>query len=279
MSIKLSGVVVTFNDARHLPDCLAALRFCDDLLVVDLGSTDGCPAIAAELGARVLRHERVPIVEQVRLASLAHLAHDWIVIADPDEVFPADVGARLRRLIASDLDLGAIALPTQYHFRGKRLDCTFWGEVKTKAVVFHRDRVTLTSDVHRGLRLKDGYHATLLTKEASSDHITHYWVDSYAEMFEKHWRYVKHEGASQHHAGRRFSYSDMAHDVASTLRRNLLDLHGLRGGVDGLFLSLFHTGYTALSWLSLRHYERGRNRSSILSLIRRPRGPFSTKGP
>jgi (heptosyl)LPS beta-1,4-glucosyltransferase len=46
---RLSAVLITKNAAGQLPECLASLAFCDEILVVDSGSTDGTPALAAKL--------------------------------------------------------------------------------------------------------------------------------------------------------------------------------------------------------------------------------------
>ena len=48
-----SAVILTLNEERALPACLASLRDCDDIVVLDSGSSDGTAAIALAAGARV----------------------------------------------------------------------------------------------------------------------------------------------------------------------------------------------------------------------------------
>jgi glycosyltransferase involved in cell wall biosynthesis len=67
--LPLSAVLITRNAARQLPDCLASLDFCDDIVVIDSGSEDGTGALARQLGARV--------IEQA--------LHDWVLCIDADE--------------------------------------------------------------------------------------------------------------------------------------------------------------------------------------------------
>ena len=53
--IRLSGVVITYNEARNVERCLASLRqVCDELVVVDSGSTDRTRELAEACGARVV---------------------------------------------------------------------------------------------------------------------------------------------------------------------------------------------------------------------------------
>jgi len=49
-----SVLVLTLNEERNLPRCLASAAGCDDLVVLDSGSIDGTAAIARAAGARVL---------------------------------------------------------------------------------------------------------------------------------------------------------------------------------------------------------------------------------
>jgi glycosyltransferase involved in cell wall biosynthesis len=80
----LSACIITFNEADRIADCLHSLAFCDDIVVVDSGSTDGTAALAEALGARVLvrrfdgfRSQKAFAVEQA--------AHDWVLCLDADE--------------------------------------------------------------------------------------------------------------------------------------------------------------------------------------------------
>ena len=42
---RISAVLITRDEAADLPDCLASLAFCDEIVVVDGGSTDATVAI------------------------------------------------------------------------------------------------------------------------------------------------------------------------------------------------------------------------------------------
>lgn len=89
--MRLSGVVITLNEADRIGDCLASLAFCDDLVLLDSGSSDGTRAIAEAAGARVFEHAFDSFGPQKnRAVDLA--AHDWVLCLDADE----RIGARLR---------------------------------------------------------------------------------------------------------------------------------------------------------------------------------------
>ena len=50
----ISATIVACNEANNLERALRSLACADDIVVVDSGSTDQTPAIAARLGARVI---------------------------------------------------------------------------------------------------------------------------------------------------------------------------------------------------------------------------------
>ena len=50
----LSVAIITLNAASQLEDCLRSVRFADDVVVVDSGSSDGTQALAERYGARVI---------------------------------------------------------------------------------------------------------------------------------------------------------------------------------------------------------------------------------
>ena len=49
----ISILILTKNEERDLPDCLASAAWCDDVHVLDSGSTDGTCEIARRSGAQV----------------------------------------------------------------------------------------------------------------------------------------------------------------------------------------------------------------------------------
>jgi len=48
----VSVMIFTLNEEIHLPSCLAALEWCDDVIVIDSFSTDRTEALCRERGVR-----------------------------------------------------------------------------------------------------------------------------------------------------------------------------------------------------------------------------------
>ncbi len=85
----LSIAIITLNAASQLAACLDSVRFADDIVVVDSGSTDGTQALAASYGARVIEQDWLGFGPQKQFAVDA-ARHDWVLCLDADErVSPA----------------------------------------------------------------------------------------------------------------------------------------------------------------------------------------------
>ena len=82
----ISILILTQNEEANLPACLQSLAWCDDIHVVDSGSTDATVAIAQAAGAHVCSN-RFDSFGQQRNWALAHcpIRSDWILFLDADE--------------------------------------------------------------------------------------------------------------------------------------------------------------------------------------------------
>ena len=54
-SCLLAAVILARNEARHIRDCIATLRFADRIVVSDSFSDDGTVALARAAGAEVIQ--------------------------------------------------------------------------------------------------------------------------------------------------------------------------------------------------------------------------------
>ena len=83
----LSVCMIVKNEERHLRRCLDSLRpLGAELIVVDTGSTDATPAIAASYGADVITFDfSYPDFSAARNHAVAHANGRWIMAIDADE--------------------------------------------------------------------------------------------------------------------------------------------------------------------------------------------------
>jgi glycosyltransferase involved in cell wall biosynthesis len=92
----LTVAIVTRNEAELLEGCLNSVVGADEVLVLDMESSDGTPRVAAERGARVLSIPHSPVVERARQYGVDATTTDWLLWLDPDERVPGDLRKLLR---------------------------------------------------------------------------------------------------------------------------------------------------------------------------------------
>ncbi|GAA3598936.1 glycosyltransferase family 2 protein [Flavivirga amylovorans] len=83
--IKLSGVIITYNEEEHLEKCLKSLvGVVDEIVVVDSFSTDKTPEICAAYHVNFIQNKFEGYIEQKNYA-LSHAKYDYILSLDGDE--------------------------------------------------------------------------------------------------------------------------------------------------------------------------------------------------
>ena len=105
MKTKISALITTFNESRFLEECLSRLSFCDEIVLVDLGSTDNCLEIARKYGAKILFHELVPFAEKVRDYAISNARNDWVLFTDPDMYFPRGIEHKIDEFISDSIEI------------------------------------------------------------------------------------------------------------------------------------------------------------------------------
>jgi len=96
----ISVIILTKNEENDLPRCLEGLRWCDDVHIVDSGSTDHTVAIAKQFGAKIWTNPFASFGVQ-RNWSLDNCAikHSWILFQDADEVANEEFVAAMKKAV------------------------------------------------------------------------------------------------------------------------------------------------------------------------------------
>jgi glycosyltransferase involved in cell wall biosynthesis len=84
--VKLSVVIITFNEERNIGRCIDSVQsIADEIVVVDSYSTDKTVTIAQEKGAKVILHAFIGHIEQKNYA-ITQASYPHILSLDADEM-------------------------------------------------------------------------------------------------------------------------------------------------------------------------------------------------
>ncbi|WP_428386624.1 glycosyltransferase [Mucisphaera sp.] len=253
----VSAIVIARNERAHLEKCLPSLSWADELIVIDMGSTDGSLELARAHADRLFHVDPAPIAEPTRAAAAAIARHDWILLVDPDEAIPPGLVTQMRCTLNAETDLGAISLPMRFYFKHQRLDGTVWGTLTYKQRLVHRQRCRILPWANRLTRLDEGQREVRIPWDGDN-HMRHYWSNSYAELLRRHLtRYAHTEARALAGNGLKFTWRRALSRPFIELYRSLRDFDGWRLGARGFLLSGIYFAYTLASeWLVLTYQGR-----------------------
>jgi len=120
--VRITVVILTFNEERHLARCLASLHnLASQVVVVDCFSTDKTLEIAENHRARVIQKEWVNHAAQFNWA-LTQLDTDteWVLRLDADEVLTPELVAEIKlRLPNTASEIDGVCFGRRMTFQGR----------------------------------------------------------------------------------------------------------------------------------------------------------------
>ncbi len=159
---SISAVIITLNEEENIACCLRSVSFCNEIVVVDAGSSDQTVAIARDLGATVIENVRGGRSQQ-RQVSLQHVSSEWLFVIDADE----EVSSNLRDEICGFLEnpgtFDGCLIPMQHYFvSGWIRHCGWWfPDYKGRLMKTTLSKV-VQAHVHEGV-ICEGSHFKKLT--------------------------------------------------------------------------------------------------------------------
>ena len=247
--IKISAVIITFNEAHSIERTLKSLDFCDEIVVADSGSTDATIAVCEKYKCRVFTRPFDGYGPYKQFA-VSKASNDWVLSVDTDEV----VSGALKREIASLFSAGdppaqGYYIPRTLVFLGRLL--RFGGEYRKKHLrLFNRNAGAFTDEkVHEKVCVS-GKTASL------KNQILHYSYDSIRDYFEKFNKYTTAAAQSLFEKRKKVS----AFSVIARFPLTFIKIYIIKGcfldGYAGIVWSLFSSLYPVVKFAKLRELYR-----------------------
>ncbi len=124
--MRLSVTIITLNEESALPACLDSVRWADEVVVVDSGSTDRTSEIARAAGARFVPHAWEGHVRQKQFA-LEQASGDWILCLDADEQVSPELKAEIEATLRAPADgTDGFSMPRHTFYLGRWIDHGGW---------------------------------------------------------------------------------------------------------------------------------------------------------
>lgn len=241
---KLSATIVTLNEERKIARTMESLRCCDEIVVLDSGSTDRTCAIARSLQARVIEEPwRGYAAQKNRAAECA--SNDWILSVDADETLTEELEGEILLLKQEGFNCDAYQMPRMAQYLGRWIRHGGWYPDR-KVRLYDRRKATWRGDfVHESVAV----NGTIGKLHGALHHFT---CDSLSEHLQTLDRYTT-LAAAELRAGRRTpGYARMVFDPAWTFVRTYILRRGFLDGFPGLSIAYFAALYTFLKYAKAR---------------------------
>lgn len=153
--MSLSVIVITKNEEAAIGRCLDSVRWADEIVVLDSGSTDRTAEIARSAGARVTVDAHWPGFGPQKNRVLALATGDWVLSIDADEWLTPELAEEIRVATAAPDAPEAFEMPRSSSFCGREMRHSgWWPDYIVR--VFRRGRATFSDDIVHERLIVDG---------------------------------------------------------------------------------------------------------------------------
>ena len=245
---RLSVVLITRNEAANVRAALESVRWAEERVVVDSGSTDDTARIAAELADRVVTREWEGYGAQKNHATRL-AANDWILSLDADERVSPALAAEIRELLRAEPAARGYRIPRVTRYLGRWIRSTDW--YPDHQLRLYDRRVAVWNDrlVHESVTV-DGPVGRL---RSELEHHAYRDVSHHLATID---RYTTLAARQMRRDGRRAGLVDLVVQPPAAFLRNYVARSGFREGAHGLIVSMLNAGYVFLKFVKLWEQQR-----------------------
>jgi glycosyltransferase involved in cell wall biosynthesis len=243
----ISAVVNTCNEERYIRQCLEHLKWADEIIIVDMYSTDKTVEICRYYTNKIYFHERTISVLYARNFAISKANGDWILVVDPDEVIPETLAKQITELINSNPNFVAIAFPWKTIFWGKWLKYSYPVEWHTRC--FKKGYVSYSPRVHSQPIIKGKVYSL---PQEDKFCVIHYVLDETSGFIEKMNRYTTDEANHMHDDdGIRFRTLDLIKKPLVEFINRYFRRKGYKEGIEGFIFSVLMSIYRFITYTKL----------------------------
>jgi len=246
--MKITATIITLNEERNIARAIESLRCCDEILILDSGSTDRTVELAEKLGARVVEAGWRGYAGQKNWAA-EQASHDWILSLDADEALSEALEGEIWNLKKSGPRHDGYTMPRLAQYLGKWILHSGW----------YPDRKIRLYDRRKAKWIGDFVHETVHVSGRVGKleaNILHFTCDSISEHVKTMESYTTLAAQEMVDRKQPIGISRLIVSPAWTFLKQYFFQLGFLDGVEGLILAYMAAFYTFVK------YAKARNMSS-----------------
>ena len=253
--LKLSGVIITYNEERNIERCLQSLvNVVDEILVVDSFSTDNTKAICERFNVKFIEQKFLGYTEQKNFA-LSQATHNHIVSLDGDEALSDTLQKSISDL-KSDWKFDGYNTNRFNNFCGQWIKHSDWYP-NVKLRVFDRRKAVWTG--HK-IHEKVSFNSKDAKAGKLKGDILHYTYQSYSEFNLKTEYFSSLSAQSYFEKGKKAPiWKIISNPIWAFFKSYILRL-GFLDGFNGFVICIQTANITFLKYSKLRELRKKDNK-------------------
>lgn len=242
---RLSVVLITKNEAALLEDCLKSIRWADEIVVLDSGSTDKTCSIARAAGAKVVTQTDWQGYGKQRQLAQQYASGEMILMIDADERVTPELKASIKQIMAQPLRGDRVyAIARSNWFLGRFMRHSGWYPDRVTRLYprafSYNDNLVHESLHHPG--------ATVIPLVGNLEHLT---CRDLTQFQKKQLAYAQAWAQQHFQAGKSCSvFSTYSHAIGAWLKTLILR-GGFLDGAQGWVLAMVNAQYTFNKYATL----------------------------
>jgi len=244
---NISAVINVRNEAENLAKCLRSIRdFADEIIVVDMHSTDHSVDVAKKYGATVYPYRPMKYVEPARNFALSKATGRWIILLDPDEYLNKTLKRELKKIsLRSDVDY--VRIPRKNIILGKWFHhSNWWPDYIIR--FFRRQHVDWKKEIHSQPITKGNGHTLLDSEKLAIRHNNYITVSQFVH---RALRYSGVQAEELHKNKYTLKTSDFVLKPIQEFNSRFFAAQGYKDGFHGLVFSILQAFAIALIYIRL----------------------------
>jgi len=249
MNNTISAIIITHNEADRLERCLKGLSWCDEIVIVDSGSTDETVAVAEKYTNRVFIEDWKGFGAQ-KQSALSKAAGEWVLSVDADEVISSALSEEILCSIKKEKNVDGFLIPRKNLYVEKWL--RFGGQYPDYVLrLFRKKAGKFTESIVHERVIVEGKTKKLKTP------IIHYAFENLTDRIEKLNNYSSLSARQMLLSGKTVgSFSPLVHCTSLFIKDYIFRL-GFMDGWEGFNVALLKSLGAYFKYAKLRELQAG----------------------
>jgi (heptosyl)LPS beta-1,4-glucosyltransferase len=236
--LRLSAVLITRNESELLADCLQSIRFVDEIVVLDSGSTDNTQELALAAGAKVYQNLDWPGFGKQRQLAQHYATGDLILMLDADERVTDTLRHSIQSLLHRPLQPNVVfSLSRKNWFLGRFMRHSGW----------YPDRVIRLYPAHfqwHPYLVHESLNCAGAKQQLLDGDLAHLTCRDLAQFQRKQLAYAEAWAKQRFQEGKRCSPCSVYLHTLGAFAKTLILRAGVLDGSQGFILAMVNAQYT-----------------------------------